>query len=184
MISRRKELDLVRCDACPDRPVLPTVGEINTSRCIRCQGKDRTLPTPHPEGHLCAVCRRECPDCGALTPRRPVSDLIRPVPHLPWPTVRAARGTGRAQGVPLPQGLQEEPAVGADLHPPLLGGSSERGLDDIAVVVGQPQAGQRCLGVGMRRVQGRLGRWRLFLRYAVRPGLTGDPRQAGCRARR
>ena len=70
MISRRhQETDLVRCEVCPGRPVLPTVGEINTGKCIRCQGRDRLLPVPHPEDHLCAVCRRECPDCGA--PSRP-----------------------------------------------------------------------------------------------------------------
>ncbi|HLL34690.1 MAG TPA: hypothetical protein VK545_12540 [Streptomyces sp.] len=69
MISRRhQETDLVRCEVCPGRPVLPTVGEINTGKCIRCQGRDRLLPVPHPEDHLCAVCRRECPDCGAPSP--------------------------------------------------------------------------------------------------------------------
>ncbi len=96
MISRRYQEDLVRCDACPGRPALPTVGEVNTSRFIRCQGKDRLLPTPHPEDHLCAPCRRECPDYGApLAPPRPVPDLLRPVPHLPRPAARTPRGTDR-----------------------------------------------------------------------------------------
>ncbi|MCF3105428.1 hypothetical protein IPZ58_28120 [Streptomyces roseoverticillatus] len=55
---------------CPGRPVLPTPNEdVNPAKCIRCQGDDRWLPVPHPGDHLCGVCRRECPQCQALTPQ-------------------------------------------------------------------------------------------------------------------
>lgn len=69
-ISARRQAAqvVVRCHACPGEPVLPTPNpDVRTDRCIRCQGKDRMLPLPHPEDHLCAVCRRECPTCQAPT---------------------------------------------------------------------------------------------------------------------
>lgn len=58
---------IVRCDVCPGQPILPTRCEIDTGRCVRCQDGRRRLPVPHPEDHLCAVCGRECPECGAPT---------------------------------------------------------------------------------------------------------------------
>ncbi|MGI5340729.1 hypothetical protein ACQEVS_26700 [Streptomyces sp. CA-181903] len=66
MIRRRHGNAFVCCDLCPGRPVLPTPNdEVNPAKCIRCQGDYRWLPVPHPEDHLCDVCRRECPDCQA-----------------------------------------------------------------------------------------------------------------------
>lgn len=64
---RRDNRVLVRCDLCPGQPVLPTPCEIDTRRCVRCQGEGRVLPVPHPEDHLCAMCRTECPGCAAPT---------------------------------------------------------------------------------------------------------------------
>lgn len=58
-----------RCSECPGRPVLPTRCEIDVRRCVRCQGKRRWLPLPHPADHLCRWCRSECPGCGAPSPR-------------------------------------------------------------------------------------------------------------------
>ena len=58
---------IVRCDVCPGQPILPTHSETDTNRCVRCQ--HRRLPVPHPDGHLCAVCGRECPECAAPTPK-------------------------------------------------------------------------------------------------------------------
>ncbi|MCC3772676.1 hypothetical protein K6I34_006451 [Streptomyces sp. UNOC14_S4] len=68
--NRWTSREAVRCDLCPGRPVLPTPNpEVNPARCIRCQGEYRWLPVPHPDDHLCDVCRRECPDCQAPSPR-------------------------------------------------------------------------------------------------------------------
>ncbi|UNZ21369.1 hypothetical protein [Streptomyces sp. 891-h] len=72
---RGGEPPVVRCEACPGRPILNTYNtQIDTNRCLRCQG-ERTLgewkerlPVPHPEDHLCTACHRECPGCQALTP--------------------------------------------------------------------------------------------------------------------
>ncbi|MEW1753451.1 hypothetical protein [Streptomyces angustmyceticus] len=59
---------IVRCDQCPGQPILPTHREeTDPRRCVRCQGEHRWLPQPHPDDHLCQVCRRECPTCQALT---------------------------------------------------------------------------------------------------------------------
>lgn len=61
---------IVRCDQCPGRPILPTHDpEVDSRRCVRCQGERRWLPQPHPDSHLCAVCERECPQCQAPTPQ-------------------------------------------------------------------------------------------------------------------
>ena len=63
-------LATVRCEVCPGYPALPTKNhDAKLDRCIRCQGNDRRLPLPHPEDHLCQVCRRECPTCQAPTPK-------------------------------------------------------------------------------------------------------------------
>ncbi|KUL51376.1 hypothetical protein ADL22_06135 [Streptomyces sp. NRRL F-4489] len=79
----------VRCDQCPGRPVLPTHREeTDPRRCVRCQGEHRWLPQPHPEDHLCRVCRRECPGCQALTPD--------------GGPCRACRGLCRTCSAPLP----------------------------------------------------------------------------------
>ncbi|WP_244409929.1 hypothetical protein [Streptomyces albofaciens] len=72
------------------RPVLSTHREeTDTRRCVRCQGEHRWLALPHPEDHLCAVCRRECPGCQA-----PTSDGER---------CRACRDRCRTCAGPLPQ---------------------------------------------------------------------------------
>ncbi|SEQ96174.1 hypothetical protein [Streptomyces radiopugnans] len=70
MIPRRSATGYtpVHCPVCPGMPVLPVPGEVDHRRCIRCQGKERLLPEPHPEDHLCDVCRRECPTCNAPSP--------------------------------------------------------------------------------------------------------------------
>lgn len=57
----------VRCSVCPGQPVLPGRPDADLRRCLRCQGRDRFLPVPHPLDHLCEVCRSECPGCGAPT---------------------------------------------------------------------------------------------------------------------
>ncbi|WP_030661434.1 hypothetical protein [Streptomyces rimosus] len=81
---------VIRCDQCPGRPVLATHREeTDTRRCVRCQGEHRWLAQPHPEDHLCAVCRRECPGCQA-----PTSNGER---------CRACRDRCRTCAGPLPQ---------------------------------------------------------------------------------
>ncbi|GAA4694553.1 hypothetical protein GCM10023324_56620 [Streptomyces youssoufiensis] len=69
MISRRSgNRTIVRCDLCPGQPALPTPNEdVSTAKCIRCQDDNRWLPVPHPDDHLCSVCRRECPVCRSVT---------------------------------------------------------------------------------------------------------------------
>ncbi|MFF7652341.1 hypothetical protein ACFZCY_21365 [Streptomyces sp. NPDC007983] len=68
ILHRNTDRAIVQCDQCPGRPVLPThLEDIDTRRCVRCQGEHRWLPQPHPEDHLCTVCRRECPVCQAVT---------------------------------------------------------------------------------------------------------------------
>ncbi|OEV11348.1 hypothetical protein [Streptomyces nanshensis] len=71
MLSRRQftEPAEVRCETCPGRPVLPTPVDIDTRKCVRCQGKNAYLSVPHPEDHLCTPCRRACPTCGGATVR-------------------------------------------------------------------------------------------------------------------
>ncbi|WP_153449422.1 hypothetical protein [Streptomyces smaragdinus] len=59
---------LVCCPVCDHHPVLPSRDEaLDFRKCVRCQGENRWLALPHPDDHLCAVCRRECPDCRATT---------------------------------------------------------------------------------------------------------------------
>ncbi|MGW4808740.1 hypothetical protein [Kitasatospora sp. NPDC004272] len=62
----------LRCSYCPGDPVIEvyrnvdargSLGQTDTDRCIRCQG--RLLAHPHPDDHLCATCRIECADCRA-----------------------------------------------------------------------------------------------------------------------
>lgn len=68
MPNRSAHRAVVRCGQCPGHPVLPAHDEdTDTRRCVRCQGEHRWLPLPHPDNHLCMVCRRECPGCQALT---------------------------------------------------------------------------------------------------------------------
>lgn len=58
---------VVQCGRCPDAPVLNTTDPLaDTDKCVRCQ--HRRLPEPHPDDHLCLVCRQECPRC-----RKPTS---------------------------------------------------------------------------------------------------------------
>ncbi|MFE1775522.1 hypothetical protein [Streptomyces sp. NPDC059008] len=81
---------VIRCDQCPGQPILPTHREETDSRrCVRCQGENRWLPQPHPEDHLCTVCRRECPSCQALTPN--------------GERCRVCRGRCRTCAEPLPE---------------------------------------------------------------------------------
>jgi hypothetical protein len=100
---------LVRCHQCPGQPVLPTHNsEIDTRRCVRCQGERRWLPQPHPDNHLCEVCERECPRCQALTPQadrlcRSCQGLCRtcngPLPERPaTPKVTHVAPTQRKDG--------------------------------------------------------------------------------------
>ncbi|MFB7896070.1 hypothetical protein ACFC1B_07045 [Streptomyces xiamenensis] len=86
---------VVQCARCPDAPVLASPDPlINTDKCVRCQ--HRRLPEPHPEEHLCAVCRRECPRCGGPTaaggPCRSCKSQCRtcgrPISQGPAPEVR------------------------------------------------------------------------------------------------
>jgi len=89
-LNHRGEQPIVRCGLCPSHPILPThVTDVDMRRCVRCQGEHRWLPLPHPDDHLCAVCRRECPGCGALT-----RDGQR---------CRACRGLCRTCDKPLPE---------------------------------------------------------------------------------
>ncbi|UJB44874.1 hypothetical protein [Streptomyces sp. A1-5] len=84
-----RERAIVRCDQCPGQPTLPTHREeTDPRRCVRCQGEHRWLPQPHPEDHLCQVCRRECPTCQA-----PTRDGQR---------CRTCRGMCRTCSTPLP----------------------------------------------------------------------------------
>ncbi|WP_016908953.1 hypothetical protein [Streptomyces xiaopingdaonensis] len=92
LTSRRADLPTVRCDLCPDHPVLPTHEERhNHQLCARCQ--QRLLAAPHPDDHLCAPCRRECPDCHAPTPEGTACRTCRgrcrtcraPLPRRPAP---------------------------------------------------------------------------------------------------
>lgn len=85
-----RSLATVRCEECPGRPVLPTHWEeVRTGLCVRCQEEKRPLPLPHPPDHLCKVCRRECPNCGALT--------------TAGGRCRACQGTCRTCSTPLPE---------------------------------------------------------------------------------
>ncbi|MGW7521804.1 hypothetical protein ACWGJ2_40190 [Streptomyces sp. NPDC054796] len=69
-LQQRGKQTVVRCDSCDGHPVLPTpVADIDTRKCIRCQGERRWLPVPHPENHLCSPCSRECPECQAPSPK-------------------------------------------------------------------------------------------------------------------
>ncbi|MFP8906563.1 hypothetical protein [Streptomyces atacamensis] len=89
MIFRRTEEHVaVRCGTCPGMPLLPTPCDIDTGKCLRCQDRSRPLPVPHPEDHLCDVCRRECPGCGA--------------PSAQGGRCRACRGLCRTCHAPLP----------------------------------------------------------------------------------
>ncbi|MFE9007440.1 hypothetical protein ACFYOY_35875 [Streptomyces sp. NPDC007875] len=68
IVHRNSNQPIVRCDQCPGRPILATHREdTDTRKCVRCQGDHRWLAPPHPEDHLCEVCRRECPVCQAAT---------------------------------------------------------------------------------------------------------------------
>ncbi|MEV8057158.1 hypothetical protein AB0P37_11665 [Streptomyces antimycoticus] len=68
ILHRNTDRPTIRCDQCPGRPILPTHrDDTDTRKCVRCQGEHRWLPQPHPDDHLCAVCRRECPVCQAAT---------------------------------------------------------------------------------------------------------------------
>ncbi|MEU7179900.1 MULTISPECIES: hypothetical protein [Streptomyces] len=81
---------IVVCDRCPGQPVLPTHDQdTDTRRCVRCQGKDRWLPEPHPDDHLCKVCKRECPGCRAATSRGGLC--------------RACKGLCSTCGAPVPE---------------------------------------------------------------------------------
>ena len=82
---------VVRCDQCPGRPILRTHNEnVDSRKCVRCQGEQRWLPQPHPDDHLCSVCARECPRCQATTDR--TGQLCR-----------ACRGICRTCMAPLPE---------------------------------------------------------------------------------
>ena len=55
----------VRCPVCSGQVVVAGRPDADLRRCVRCQGRDRLLPVPHPRDHLCAACRSECPVCRA-----------------------------------------------------------------------------------------------------------------------
>lgn len=99
---------LGRCAQCSGRPVLPTHNpEIDTRRCVRCQGERRWLPQPHPDNHLCEVCARECLRCQALTSK---ADRL----------CRACQGLCRICNNPVP-----EPADGAPAGHPRRPGTAQ-----------------------------------------------------------
>ncbi|WP_103528954.1 hypothetical protein [Streptomyces sp. SM12] len=55
---------IVHCKRCWDAPVVDTPDpEADTDKCLRCQ--QRHLKEPHPQDHLCKVCRAQCPLCRA-----------------------------------------------------------------------------------------------------------------------
>ncbi|GAA1553479.1 hypothetical protein GCM10009731_04590 [Streptomyces globosus] len=92
----------VRCSDCPGKPVLPTRCEIDIRRCVRCQGKRRWLPVPHPLDHLCRWCRSECPGCGAPSPAG--SDM-------PGELCLSCSGRCRLCSEPVPERPAMEPVV-------------------------------------------------------------------------
>lgn len=80
----------VRCPSCPGHPVLAAAVDTDTRKCVRCQGDHRWLPVPHPDDHLCEICRSECPQCRAPAGRGKAGLCL------------ACRGLCRSCGEPLP----------------------------------------------------------------------------------
>ncbi|MCI0383116.1 hypothetical protein [Streptomyces sp. CNQ085] len=119
MIFRRTEEHIaVRCGTCPGMPLLPTPCDIDTAKCLRCQDRNRPLPVPHPEDHLCDVCRRECPGCGAPSAQggrcRTCRGLCRTC-HAPLP---ARTGGGTVREEPRPRNPGERASRRERVHFP------------------------------------------------------------------